>query len=106
MKRWKKKLGLERWKIYVQVYREGIENNAGAGFMTAATAESSWRYMEGNIHFSAPAIHGHTDSIDELVIHELLHMVVDEMATEELLEHEERVVSHLTGVLAEAWGLR
>ena len=82
------------WKIDFTV-RDYLHNNC-ADFQTMATCDADWRYFEATLNFSFIKMYDlEEEEIEKIVIHELLHIVVNEMR-EDGIEHEERVVSHLT----------
>lgn len=70
------------------------------GYQTAARCDTSWQYFTADIDFSYVQLKDMEEKeIEKVIIHELLHIVVNEMR-ESGLEHEERVVSHLQMIMS------
>lgn len=89
IKKWKSNLFLGMWTIEFYL-RDYIVPEKVAG-----DVESDWRYFNAVINFSYVQLCDMEDKeIEKIVIHELLHIVVNEMR-EDGIDHEERVVSHL-----------
>jgi hypothetical protein len=62
----------------------------------SADCNCNWKYLEATIRFSELELKFRTkEEIKKIVLHEMIHIVVNEMR-EEGIDHEERVVSHLT----------
>lgn len=99
LRKWRVVLGLEEWDITTTYDREVISEHPQA----TGTADVQWEYMRGVLHFNMWKMSGYSDEeIDEVVVHELLHFVVNEMRDywdddgKAHIKHEERVVQNLT----------
>lgn len=93
--KWRTRLGLNQWRLDVVWEWNGLQDTDAV-----ASSKASWAYMLGTLTFDLPACTGlDVEQLEEVVIHELLHLVVNEMR-EDHIDHEERVVSHLTSVMA------
>ena len=106
VKKWKAKLYLWSWRIEFKIldWISPTENTAH-GSNVAAKTWADWRYFKGNIDFSYFQLKDMDDkSIERIVIHEMLHIVVNEMRYEGI-EHEERVVSHISSILGNIEGI-
>lgn len=98
IKKWKTNLFLGSWRINFNVrdYMKPTDD----GFPTIATCDSSWQYFEATLNFNLEIMADmEEEKIEETVIHELLHAVVNEMR-DKGAKHEERVVSQLTMIAA------
>jgi hypothetical protein len=77
-------------------------------FETLAQCRTRWAYKKAIVEFSLPACAElDAEDLERTVIHELLHIVVNEMrecADSERLTHEERVVSELTDMVVRLVG--
>lgn len=95
MKRWVGDLWLGQWDIRAVYEWNGIKNPRGASDHPLAECDADWKYMQASIRFDLPQCSVVSDeTLQEVVVHELMHCVVHEMRTEGIA-HEERVVSHL-----------
>jgi hypothetical protein len=103
------------WQIDTEYHREewGGESRPGEHLTIGAEAWSSWRYLMATIKFFLPAIkdivtdksyppEDRADRLEKLVLHEVCHVLVNEMAfdptdkdKEGAYDHEERVVEML-----------
>ncbi len=94
VKKWKSNLFLGMWTINFRI-RDYITDDGGS-YRTCAECTSSWKYFTADIDFNYVQLKEMEDQeIEEVVIHELIHIVVNELR-EGGIEHEERIVSHLT----------
>lgn len=94
VKKWKRQLWLGQWNVDTVWEWDGLGEDT-----TTAKCQCDWRYMIATITFDLIRCSTLDDEgLERIVIHELLHMVVNEMRYDGL-EHEERVVSHLTSVI-------
>lgn len=94
VKKWKTQLFLGVWEVSFNIrdYLKGGDD----GTCTAATCDAQWKYFEAFLNFSFEEMRGlEEEEIEKIVIHEMMHIVVNELR-EEGIDHEERVVSHLT----------
>jgi len=98
--KWLKPLGLLWWKITI-VYLDDPKELAQKEFYrddetVLARTYSDWRYGTATIYFNMPAFDGMDDAeVENTVVHELAHILVNEMREGEM-HHEERVVTGLT----------
>jgi predicted SprT family Zn-dependent metalloprotease len=87
------------WKIDYNI-RDYLGDSRVEGYSTSATCDSSWQYFTATIDFSYIQLKDMEEKeIEKIIIHELLHIVVNEMR-EDGIEHEERVVSHLQMIVS------
>lgn len=98
--KWIERLGLGWWDIEVAYYDDPAEViqkfHSYEGGVAAANVSAEWMYGKAQINVNLPAIaHLNEDDIEKIVIHELCHIMVNEMREGEL-HHEERVVTWLT----------
>lgn len=101
-RRWRPLLGLEAWDITLEFYDDRYED-----YESAARTTVRWEYASATVQFYVPACLGH--DIDELVVHELCHVIVNEMRDDssgalihDTVMHEERVCTMLTRALLRA----
>ncbi len=100
IKRWRTILGLYQWKIKTFYHKdpEDILKNFDTGkrSMSSAMVNADWKYRSANIHFNMLNVNELPPAeIEETVVHELVHVLVNEMR-EDGIHHEERVVTDLT----------
>jgi hypothetical protein len=98
--KWMKPLGLEWWDVTVECFNEPadilLHFKASKDHIVPAIVFADWQYGTATILFNVPAFDGKSDDeIERIVVHELLHILVNEMREGEI-HHEERVVSQLT----------
>lgn len=99
LEKWIYRLGLRWWTIQVHWHK----GKAAKKYFRAKPDEtilartfSDWRYADASIHINLPAWRGMTgEEIERVVVHELVHVLVNEMRENEP-HHEERVVTGLT----------
>jgi len=73
--------------VFVDFWEGGLDADA--------ICESHWEYLEHTITFNITHLQSQSDeSIEATVVHELMHIFLNEMR-EEGIEHEERVASTL-----------
>ena len=103
--RWTPLLGLSEWDIDVQ-WKPGGEADSGSDFGTMLQVEAKWEYMSASIDVYCSAVrHADDDALEDFVVHELMHCIVNEMRecatefTDKDVKHEERVVSILTSAV-------
>ena len=97
--KWATPLGLGWWKVdvYYHYSKKAIRRylKAPKGSTCLGRAYADWRYSEASVHFNAAAMAYRTDEENEnTVIHELTHILVQEMREGDI-DHEERVVTQL-----------
>lgn len=95
VKRWTRTLGLNQWRINCKWRRERFKHKR-----TIARVEVKWEYQEACIEFSLSKTFNLNDErLEEAVIHELVHVLVAEIADDEAIKHEERVVVTITNAI-------
>lgn len=97
LKFWIKYLNLSDWKVETtyHTYLRASES----GNRVVARTWASWEYLDAHIEFDLAVLRDmDEDEIERAIIHELLHVVVNEMR-DPGVKHEERVVSSLSRVL-------
>jgi len=98
--RWVERLGLAWWRVDVRYYDDPGEIvrrfHGNDERPAAACVVADWRYAETTIDINLPAWTIMTDEeIERAAVHELVHVLVNEMHEGEL-HHEERVVTQIT----------
>lgn len=99
--KWVNCLGLAWWEIQIAYYDDPGEivrqfRQADNGDVVAAFVDANWMYAEATICINLPLFAEMTDEkIERIVVHELMHILVNEMREGEI-HHEERVVTQLT----------
>jgi len=97
--KWKSKLFLGMWNVDFNV-RDFLTADINSSFHMVARCSTKWNYFTVQLDFSHVMLASMSDAeIERVVLHELLHVVVNEMR-EDGVDHEERVVSHLTMIFA------
>lgn len=93
---WIPAIGLRWWKVHLEWLREEKDSDRGPGAV-AAECDADWRYCEATIRWFLPAIAAADDEeLEYIVVHELMHIFLNEMRqAEDLQAHEERVATHL-----------
>jgi hypothetical protein len=90
---WVHQLGLGYWHVKVYYSHEIQRNHQGT--IRAAYCEADWRYETASITFYPKAMcEMAEDEIEATVVHELMHVFLDEMREPEI-HHEERVATQL-----------
>jgi hypothetical protein len=99
--KWTEQLGLRWWNITIHWYREPddilrlFKSNSDTSKLVPAWVESYWNYLQADIHINLPEFVGmEEEHIEEIIVHELCHVLVSEMREGEL-HHEERVATIL-----------
>lgn len=96
--KWRNLLCLWNWTGGVS-WSEERKTGEPEGAETLADVYVDWKYLDYCINFYLPCLPGKTDKeIERYVIHEMAHILVNEMR-EEGIKHEERVASQLTNAL-------
>jgi len=92
--KWIERLKLQNWDISIN-YMTGNGVTDADGFRTHANCSTNWEHKNALICFWPKSLRAETvEYIEYVVVHELLHAVVNEMR-ETGIKHEERVVVHL-----------
>lgn len=91
---WVKWLGLGYWDISFQ-FGEGKPEGKYSEYLVGLS-EPIWQYQTATITFYPKNMkHMTADEIEKLVVHELMHVFLNEMR-EEGIDHEERVATMLS----------
>lgn len=91
---WKPFFGIENWRVNIHFYRGAIPGNEDA----AGCCHSLWEYLDATLEFNLAELAENDDEqLESVVVHELLHIIVDELKTKK--GSPERVVSHLSRIL-------
>lgn len=98
--KWVTPLGLGWWRVDVLYYDDPKEIlrlfTVNDEETTLARVYASWEYMQAKVCINLPSFDELEDGeIERAVLHELVHILVNEMREGEM-HHEERVVSSLT----------
>lgn len=97
--RWVAPLGLRWWRLDLEYDREGIrvsDEEHAENWRCLFRVFTRWEYAEAKIVCNMPALADLDDErLEEKFVHELVHVLVNEMR-EEGHCHEERVVTTLT----------
>jgi len=92
---WRYRLWLGPWSITLHYEWNGIDQSR-RDLSILATCSARWMYLEADITFDMPLISCVSDQkLEEIVVHEMIHILVNEMR-ERGIDHEERVVTLLT----------
>jgi len=98
---WKTELYLGMWTVNFTIKDVLVKPNSK--WEGVAYCENEWQYYIAHIDFSHVMMKDMTEEeISRIVLHELLHTVINEMRNwekEDGGDHEERVVSHLTMII-------
>ena len=97
VKKWVKKTWLGWWTTEV-VFKDAIDYQSNSEFNcenSLAYCDTSWAYMHAKIIVNSTLLEKmDTDTLEFIVVHELMHIILNEMR-EEGIEHEERVATVL-----------
>jgi hypothetical protein len=94
-KKWVHVLGLGFWSVDVTFWREPVPGGEG-GLYVQADCVARWEYRRAFVRIDVPASDSLDDvSLEKVIIHELVHALVNEMR-EKGIKHEESVVTGLT----------
>ncbi len=101
VKKWRECLGLNTWRFEINYFRTGDYMPGEGDTVTFANITPQWKYLEAQLSFNMPQLAEMDDvQLEEIVVHELSHCLVDEMrAVEKDPDHEERVVSSIQRAL-------
>jgi hypothetical protein len=97
---WTYRLGLRWWHVTFVVtankklIKDVLRTRKGKAVLGRTYAD--WKYRTATIYINVPALKGRTKRyIEQLVVHECMHVLVNEMRMGEI-HHEERVATSLT----------
>lgn len=94
------------WRLdtYIKDFIPSSEDTV-SGYSVAAVCDTDWKYFIISISFSELMMRDKPEKeIEHIVMHELLHAVVNEMRVSGI-DHEERVVSHLETIFGHIDGI-
>lgn len=97
--KWRPRMSLHGWSIDNGYHDDPIEESSSAGYEMAAKTSCQWQYKTATIRWYVPGLAKMSpERLEETVVHELCHVVTDEMqepghAT--YAKHAERVVTDL-----------
>ena len=109
---WLKCLGLQWWKLSFYYYRDSASYHESCpediSLKSQAYTSVSWAYLDAAIHFNLPLCIDSSDvELEEIVVHEYMHILVHEMRSVANCEceqfdirHEERVCTTLQRAFA------
>ena len=108
---WKECLGLSWWNISFHYYRDSgvyAESGENLSLESKAHTSASWAYLDAAIHFNLSGLFDYNDTqLEEVVVHEFMHILVHEMRSVANCEceqfdirHEERVCTTLQRAFA------
>lgn len=93
LKWWVYWLGLTHWNIGLKYSKSSTED--GEVKLVGAHVDTTWEYQRATITFYIDNLtHLNDREIESLIVHELVHTMVNEMY-EDGVKHEERVVTNL-----------
>jgi Zn-dependent protease with chaperone function len=100
VEKWLQPLGLEWWDVKIVYYSNPtdiVRIFASDEFLVVpAKTWADWRYGTAEVAVNLPAFDEiDKDKVETVILHELIHVLVNEMRTVGL-DHEERVVTGLT----------
>lgn len=100
--RWRGLLGMHGWRINRSFHDGQYVMPDGRVSIAPASSHVKWEYLYAHLDFNVEEMAGMDDArVEEIVVHELMHVMVNEMrdlCAEEhpiLIKHEERVCETL-----------
>jgi predicted aminopeptidase len=99
--KWRGKLWLGMWRIN-NYYHDNLSasEHTRKGVDVVGACTTDWRYLTADIDYGLKPMQTMTDNqIERIVVHELCHVVVNQMR-EPTYDNEESVVSHMTAAWA------
>lgn len=101
--KWVSILGLDHWEIGIKFSRN--QGPDGAVYQTQSEVSADWRYLRATITWYSGTAKDATqpDKLEEEILHELLHIVLDELPNDDSKNyraHEERVITQLSRRIA------
>lgn len=118
VRRWRDSMGLGNWRVDVTYHDGTYELDGGmSGADTVGSCKARWQYQTAHLQFNAQLTKDYdADRLEEIVVHELGHALVNEMRAANLpvgwsrdendAAHEERVVTLITNAILYAAGKR
>jgi hypothetical protein len=100
VKKWAPLLGLSDWILDVE-YTWDSDHSGPPGLIVGGRAFSSWQYLRGILHFFLPSlVHYREEDLEEVAVHELLHLIMEQATYEEATGlDQERVVTEVARAL-------
>jgi hypothetical protein len=93
--KWVTPLGLGWWKVDID-FCDGPPEDMGGGFEETARCHVRWPYRKAKVEFWLNStMHLDDEALEEVVVHELCHILVNQMR-EKGIVHEEAVVAALS----------
>lgn len=93
---WTQRLGLERWNIDVELApQHEVGQIANGGADAAADCLAHWEYERATIRFTEPLPES-DQQLESHVVHELMHVMLNEIRRQHKMENEERTAMMLT----------
>lgn len=100
--KWLQLFHLHNWKGRCVWERDSKKNNDGETEVLAHCF-SDWKYLIYELTFFLSSfVHKSEKDVERIVVHEMLHIVINEMR-ENRHENEERVVSTLTNIMEDVY---
>lgn len=97
---WIERTGLTGWAIDIQYDRSTRPANSPRG--SVAEASVAWPYRRATLTFWLLGTAPYDDLVlEEIVVHELMHIQVNEMREHHDLHHEERVCTELARMIVQ-----
>jgi len=97
-------MGLGYWDIHIY-FKNNIKNRPGNRYLAGHT-DAIWMYQTAQVEFYPKALlHCTKDEIEGVVIHELVHILTNELR-EDGTSHEERAVTQLQKAFSWVKGAR
>lgn len=90
---WATELGLRQYRFnrYFCTTKEWSRDDSCAAYVV-----SDWRYQQASIYFNIEqARMMYNDEVEEVVVHELCHVLINEIQDDEHMDHVERVTTQL-----------
>lgn len=101
IKKWHKAIGMNWWRVEYVYSRERRDDSAttydpGQGWDVAADCQTDSNYMTATVTFYLPNIVSIRDEeLEEIYLHELMHILINPMQTKQKAAEEERVATTL-----------
>lgn len=112
---WRPILGLAEWELALTFHAGKFIDADGKACEAIASTAARWQYLHGSLAFNTDLTAELSQpALERVVVHELAHLVVNEMRAQNLPDgwhrdegdaaHEERVVSLVTAAVLRAAG--
>jgi len=106
IKKWHKLIGLNWWRVTYSYSRTVKDDNdttydPGRGWAVAADCDTDSNYLTATITFYLPNVADIPDEyLEEIYLHEVMHIFINPMQTKEKAAEEERVATTLARAMA------